>query len=122
MGEAGLAVQSVSEIELISILALGNADVGAREQCGCNNCITLISKFIFQRERCTNFLLTNYSFGKVVRTSTLCMTQVIFPTIVYRQIISLIIHCITIPVGQKFIYTDCAFKQLGRFLKMMTWL
>jgi hypothetical protein len=29
------------------------------------------------------------------------MTQVIFPTIVYRQIISLIIHCITIPVAQK---------------------
>ena len=29
------------------------------------------------------------------------MTQVIFPTIVDRQIISLIIHCITIPVGQK---------------------
>jgi hypothetical protein len=53
----------------------------------------------------TNFLLTNYGFGKSVRTSTLCMTQVIFPTIVYRQIISLIIHCITIPVGQKFTYT-----------------
>uniref|UniRef100_A0AAZ3SFX4 Sleeping Beauty transposase HTH domain-containing protein n=1 Tax=Oncorhynchus tshawytscha TaxID=74940 RepID=A0AAZ3SFX4_ONCTS len=33
------------------------------------------------------------------------MTQVIFTTIVYRQIISLIIHCITIPVGQKFTYT-----------------
>jgi hypothetical protein len=33
------------------------------------------------------------------------MTQVIFPKIVYRQIISLIIHCITIPVGQKFTYT-----------------
>jgi hypothetical protein len=33
------------------------------------------------------------------------MTQVIFPTIVYRQIISLIIHCVTIPVGQKFTYT-----------------
>ena len=33
------------------------------------------------------------------------MTQVIFPTIVYRQIISLIIHCITIPVGHKFTYT-----------------
>ena len=40
----------------------------------------------------TNVLLTNYSFGKSVRTSTLCM-------------ISLIIHCITIPVGQKFTYT-----------------
>ena len=53
----------------------------------------------------TNFLLTNYSFGKSVRTSTLCMTQVIFPTIVYRQSISLIIHCITIPVGQRFTYT-----------------
>ena len=52
-----------------------------------------------------NFLLTNYSFGKSFRTSTLCMTQVIFPTIVYRRIISLIIHCITIPVGQKFTYT-----------------
>ena len=62
-------------------------------------------KHIFQPS--TNFLLTNYSFGKLVRTSTLCMTQVIFPTIVYRQIISLIIiiHCITIPVGQKFTYT-----------------
>ena len=33
------------------------------------------------------------------------MTQVIFPTIVNRQIILLIIHCITIPVGQKFKYT-----------------
>uniref|UniRef100_A0A8K9Y2W2 FERM domain-containing protein n=1 Tax=Oncorhynchus mykiss TaxID=8022 RepID=A0A8K9Y2W2_ONCMY len=35
--------------------------------------------------------LTNYSFGKSVRTSTLCIAQVIFPTIVYRQINSLII-------------------------------
>ena len=52
-----------------------------------------------------HFLLTNYSFGKSVRTSTLCMIQVVFSTIVYRQIISLIIHCITIPVGQKFKYT-----------------
>ena len=52
----------------------------------------------------TTFLLTNYSFGKSVRTSTLCMTQVMFPTIVYRQIFSLIIHCITIPVFQKFTY------------------
>ena len=33
------------------------------------------------------------------------MTKVIFPTIVYREIISLIIHCITIPVGQKITYT-----------------
>jgi hypothetical protein len=33
------------------------------------------------------------------------MTQVIFPTIVHRQIISVIIHCIPIPVGQKFTYT-----------------
>jgi hypothetical protein len=33
------------------------------------------------------------------------MTQVMFPTIVYRQIISLIVHCITIPVGQKCTYT-----------------
>uniref|UniRef100_A0A674CKS3 DnaJ (Hsp40) homolog, subfamily C, member 15 n=1 Tax=Salmo trutta TaxID=8032 RepID=A0A674CKS3_SALTR len=40
-----------------------------------------------------------------VRTSTLCMTQVISPTIVYRQIISFITYCITIPVGQKFTYT-----------------
>ena len=32
------------------------------------------------------------------------MRQVIFPTIVYRQIMSLIIYCITIPVGQKFTY------------------
>jgi hypothetical protein len=38
----------------------------------------------------TNVLLTNHSFGKSVRTSTLCMTQVIFPTTVYRHIISLI--------------------------------
>jgi hypothetical protein len=52
-----------------------------------------------------HFLLTNYSFGKSIRTSTLCMTQVILPTIVYRQIISLIIHCITIPVGQKLTYS-----------------
>jgi hypothetical protein len=35
----------------------------------------------------TNFFLTNYSFGKSVRTSTLCMTHVIFPTIVYRQLV-----------------------------------
>ena len=41
---------------------------------------------------------------KLVKTSTLCMTQVIFPTIVYIQIISLKMHCITIPVGQKFTY------------------
>jgi hypothetical protein len=53
----------------------------------------------------TSFLFSNYSFCKSVRISTLCMTQVIFPTIVYRQIISLITHCITIPVGQKFTYT-----------------
>ena len=52
----------------------------------------------------TKSLLTNYSFGKLVRTS-MCMTQVIFLIIVYRQIISLIIHCITTPVGQKFTYT-----------------
>uniref|UniRef100_A0A8C7G8Y4 Myosin, heavy chain 10, non-muscle n=1 Tax=Oncorhynchus kisutch TaxID=8019 RepID=A0A8C7G8Y4_ONCKI len=58
-----------------------------------------------------------------LRTSTLYMTQVIFPTIVYRQIISLIIHCITIPVSQKFTYTKVtAFRQLGKFQKMMSWL
>jgi hypothetical protein len=51
-----------------------------------------------------NVLFTNYSFDKSVRKITLCISQVIFPTIVYRQIISLIIHCITIPVGQ-FTYT-----------------
>jgi hypothetical protein len=33
--------------------------------------------------------LHKYSFGMSVRTSTLCMTQVIFPAIVYKQIISL---------------------------------
>jgi hypothetical protein len=33
------------------------------------------------------------------------MTQAAFPTIVYRQIISLIIHCLTITVGQKITYT-----------------
>ena len=49
--------------------------------------------------------LTNYSFAKLVRT-TLCMTQVILPKIGYRQIISLIINCITNPVGQKFTYTE----------------
>ena len=38
------------------------------------------------------------------------MTQVIFPTIVYRQIVSLIIYCITIPVGQKF--TNCTLSWL----------
>ena len=43
------------------------------------------SKLVFQP---IHKLLTNYSFGKSVRTSTLCMTQVIFPTIVYTQIIS----------------------------------
>ena len=56
----------------------------------------------------------------------LCMTQVIFPTIVYRQIISLIIHCITITVSQKFTYTKLFkvyihFKQLRKFQKM-SWL
>jgi hypothetical protein len=49
----------------------------------------------------TNILLTNYSFGKSVRTSTLCMTQVIFPTLFTDTLI----HCITIPVGQKFTCT-----------------
>uniref|UniRef100_A0A8C8GBM5 Myosin, heavy chain 10, non-muscle n=1 Tax=Oncorhynchus tshawytscha TaxID=74940 RepID=A0A8C8GBM5_ONCTS len=48
---------------------------------------------------------------------------IICPTIVYRQIISLIIHCITIPVSQKFTYTKVtAFRQLGKFQKMMSWL
>jgi hypothetical protein len=51
------------------------------------------------------------------------MTQVIFPTIVYRQIISIKIHCIKIPVGQKLTYTKLtAFKQLGKFQKKMSWL
>ena len=52
-------------------------------------------------------------------------SQTDYPTIVHRQIISPIIHCITIPVGQKFTYTkltDCAFKQLGKLQKMMSWL
>ena len=39
------------------------------------------------------------------------MTQVIFSKIVYRQIISLINHCITIPVGQKFTYTKLTMRQ-----------
>ena len=51
----------------------------------------------------TNFLLTNYSFGKSVRTSTLGMTQ--FFQQMFTAIISLIIHCITIPVGHKCTYT-----------------
>jgi hypothetical protein len=39
------------------------------------------------------------------------MTQVIFQTIVYRQIISLRIHYIPTPVGKKFTYTKLtAFK------------
>ena len=33
------------------------------------------------------------------------MTQYIFLTIVYRQIISLVIHCVTIAVGEKVTYT-----------------
>ena len=63
-------------------------------------------------------------FGKSVRTSTLCMTQVIFPTIVYRQIISLTIHCITIPVVQTFTYTKLTvpLNSLGKFQKIMSWL
>ena len=40
-------------------------------------------KLVFNHS--TNFLLTNYSFDKSVRTSTLCMTQVLFLTIVYRH-------------------------------------
>jgi hypothetical protein len=43
-------------------------------------------------EGITNFLLTNYSFGKSVRTSTLCMMQVIFPAIVYSDIICLYLN------------------------------
>ena len=40
------------------------------------------------------------------------------PTIVYRQIISLIIQCITIPVGQKFTYTKLtAFNSLDNSRK-----
>ena len=50
----------------------------------------------------TNFLLTNYSFGKSVRTSTLCMTQVIFQQLFTDRLI----HCITTPVGQTFTYTQ----------------
>jgi hypothetical protein len=47
------------------------------------------------------------------------MTLVIFPTIVYRQIISLII---TIPMGQKFTYTKLTIplKKLGKFQKIMS--
>ena len=54
-------------------------------------------------ESLTKFLLTNYSFGKAVRTSTLCMTSNYSNKCL--QIISLIIHRITIPVDQKFTYT-----------------
>ena len=45
------------------------------------------------------------------------MTQHIIPTIVYRQIISLIIHYITIPVGSEvYIHlVDCALQQSGKF-------
>ena len=65
----------------------------------------------------TNFLLTNYSFGKLVRTSTLCMTQAIFPTIVNRQIISLYHNSCGSDV---YIHqVDCAFKQLGKFQKIV---
>ena len=50
-----------------------------------------------------------YCYQTIVLASRLghllCAWQVFFPTIVYRQIISLIIHCITIPVGQKSTYT-----------------
>ena len=48
--------------------------------------------------------LVNYSFGKSVRTSTLCMTHGIFPNFFYRQIISLYLT-VSNPVGQKFTYT-----------------
>ena len=44
-------------------------------------------KLIFQPlHKC---LVNIYSYGKWVRTASLCRTQVIFPTVVYRQIISL---------------------------------
>ncbi|CDQ73145.1 unnamed protein product [Oncorhynchus mykiss] len=56
-------------------------------------------KLVFQSHH--KFLVNKLYFW----TSTLCITQVIFLTFFYRQIISLIIYCITIPVGQKFTYT-----------------
>jgi hypothetical protein len=61
-------------------------------------------KLVFQPLH-VHVLFTNYGFGKSVRTSTVCITQVIVPTIVSRHIILLIIHCTAIPVGQKFTYT-----------------
>jgi hypothetical protein len=60
------------------------------------------------------FLANKRSFWQTVRTFTLCMTQVIFPTIVYIGIISLIIHCITNSVGQKFTYNELAVPNPGR--------
>ena len=60
-------------------------------------------KLVFQP--LLKFLVNKLYFGKSVRTFTLCMTQVIFPSIVYSQIISLIINSITIAAGQKFTYT-----------------
>jgi hypothetical protein len=52
--------------------------------------ITPFSIFSDKRALRYGHFETNYSFGKLFRTSTLCMTQVIFPTIVYIQIISLV--------------------------------
>ena len=63
--------------------------------------------------------------NKLVRTSTLCMTQVIFSKIVYRQIISLISLSLYHNSSWSEVYiqsTKCAFKQLGKFQKMMSWL
>ena len=56
-------------------------------------------KFVFNHS--THFFLTTIVLASQLG-HLLC---VMFPIIVYRQIISLIIHCITIPVGQKFTYT-----------------
>jgi hypothetical protein len=53
----------------------------------------------------TNVLLTNYSLASRLGHLLCAWHRIIFPTIVYRQIISHIIHCITIPVGQKFTCT-----------------
>ena len=73
----------------------------------------------------TNFLLTNYSFGKSVRTFSLCMTQVIFQTDNCLQTDYFTYNSLyhNSSVSEVYIRSvDCVFKQLGKFQKRMSWL
>ena len=64
--------------------------------------------------------LTNYSFAKSVRTSTLCMTQVIFPTIVYRHIQSLPIAVCCPHLLQDVHHCSCTQESKGNWAKLLS--